>query len=194
MKFDIWQKINQFRLLISILPPVTRNNLYFILTYSDYLAIIIGKCLFPQTMFFVKFFAKYESYYHKECRGASCSPRGRQVQSSCASKDFAFFFRTIHCWTTSDVRLIATHPLWPIFAAFASCHIVQSLVDVAKHGSGAGAACLIVRRQQLAGTWGVVQLAVEDQLRLLVQLLFNTLIDSDAKDAEQYILSLFKDL
>ena len=53
---------------------------------------------------------------------------------------------------------------------------------------------MIVRRQQLAGTWGVVQLAVEDQLRLLVQLLFNTLIDSDAKDAEQYILSLFKDL
>ena len=27
MNFDIWQKINLFRLLISILPPVTRNNL-----------------------------------------------------------------------------------------------------------------------------------------------------------------------
>ena len=51
-----------------------------------------------------------------------------------------------------------------------------------------------MRRQQLAGTWRVVQLAVEDQLRLLVQLLFNTLIDSEAKEAEQYILSLFKDL
>ena len=27
MNFDIWQKINLFRLLISILPPVTRKNL-----------------------------------------------------------------------------------------------------------------------------------------------------------------------
>ena len=156
--------------------------------------LILQSACFHKQCFIVKFFAKYESYYHKECRGASCSPRGRQVQSSCASKDFAFFFRTIHCWTTSDVKLIATHPLWPIFAAFASWHSVQSLVDLAKHGSRAGAACLIVRRQQLAGTWGVVQLAVEDQLRLLVQLLSNTAIDSEAKEAEQYILSLFKDL
>ena len=53
---------------------------------------------------------------------------------------------------------------------------------------------MIVHRQQLAGTWRVVQLAVEDQLRLLVQLLSNTLMDLEAKEAEQCILSLFKDL
>ena len=53
---------------------------------------------------------------------------------------------------------------------------------------------MLDRAQATAGTWRVVQLAVSDQLRLLVQLLSNTAIDSEAKEAEQYILSLFKDL
>ena len=53
---------------------------------------------------------------------------------------------------------------------------------------------MLDRAQATAGTWRVVQLAVEDQLGLLVQLLSNTAIDSEAKEAEQYILSLFKDL
>ena len=53
---------------------------------------------------------------------------------------------------------------------------------------------MLDRAQATAGTWRVVQLAVEDQLRLLVQLLSNTLMDLEAKEAEQCILSLFKDL
>ena len=53
---------------------------------------------------------------------------------------------------------------------------------------------MLDRAQATAGTWRVVQLAVEDQLRLLVQLLSNTVIDSEARNAEQNILSLFKDL
>ena len=57
-----------------------------------------------------------------------------------------------------------------------------------------GRSCMLDRAQATAGTWRVVQLAVEDQLRLLVQLLSNTVIDSEARNAGQNFLSLFKDL